>query len=292
MPEEKTGAVLITGCSSGIGRATAERLAGGGHTVYATARRPESIEDLARSGCKLLALDVCDDESMVAAVKAVESAEGAVGVLINNAGYGQDGPVEAVPIGEARRQFETNVLGPLRMAQLVLPRMRRAGGGRIVNVSSMGGRVTFPGGGVYHASKYALEALSDALRFEVRGFGVDVVLIEPGLIRTRFGDTVMGGLPNSEDSGPYAEFNEALTKQVERAYAGVIGKLVAAGPDRVARAIEKAMAAEHPRTRYVVTPTARLMIELHRLLPGRAFDRLMGTQFPTPGRPASRPTAT
>jgi NAD(P)-dependent dehydrogenase (short-subunit alcohol dehydrogenase family) len=293
VPASKKTAVLITGCSSGIGRAAAERLARGGHIVYATARRPESIEDLARSGCKLLGLDVCDDESMVAAVKAVESAEGAVGVLVNNAGYGQDGAVEAVPIGEARRQLETNVLGPQRLAQLVLPGMRGAGGGRIVNVSSMGGRVTFPGGGVYHASKYALEALSDALRFEVRGFGVDVVLIEPGLIRTRFGETVVGGLPGGDDDGgPYAEFNDALTKQVESAYSGVIGKLVAVGPDRVAKAIEKAISADRPRARYVVTPTARLMIELHRLLPGRAFDVLMRTQFPTPGHPGAGPAAT
>jgi short-subunit dehydrogenase len=225
---------------------------------------------------------------MVAAVKAVESAEGAVGVLVNNAGYGQDGPVEAVPIDATRRQLETNVLGPLRLTQLVLPGMRRAGRGRIVNVSSMGGRITIPGGGVYHASKYALEALSDALRFEVRGFGVDVVLVEPGLVRTRFGETVVEGLPGSEDGSPYAEFNAALTKQVQNAYSGVIGRLVAAGPDRVAKAIEKAISADRPRARYVVTPTARLMIELHRVLPGRAFDLIMRTQFPTPGDPKAK----
>jgi short-subunit dehydrogenase len=260
--------------------------------VYATARRPEAIEDLSRSGCKLLALDVCDDESMVAAVKAVESAEGAVGVLVNNAGYGQDGPVEAVPMDAARRQLETNVLGPLRLTQLVLPGMRRAGRGRIVNVSSMGGRITIPGGGVYHASKYALEALSDALRFEVRGFGVDVVLIEPGLVRTRFGDTAVDGMPGSDDGGPYTEFNAALTKQVRSAYSGITGKLVAAGPDRVAKAIEKAISADRPRARYVVTPTARLMIELHRVLPARAFDLIMRTQFPTPGAREARQPAT
>jgi short-subunit dehydrogenase len=290
VPAPHKTAVLVTGCSSGIGRATAERLARGGHAVYATARRPESIEDLARSGCKLLALDVCDDETMVTAVKAVESAEGTVGVLVNNAGYGQDGPVEAVPIEAVRRQLETNVVGPLRLMQLVLPGMRRAGRGRIVNVSSMGGRITIPGGGVYHASKYALEALSDALRFEVRGFGVDVVLVEPGLIRTRFGETVMGGLPGSEEGSPYATFNEALTKQIASAYSGILGKLVAAGPDSVAKAIEKAIAADRPRARYVVTPTARLMIELHRLLPARAFDLIMRTQFPTPGAREARPT--
>jgi short-subunit dehydrogenase len=142
---------------------------------------------------------------------------------------------------------------------------------------------------VYHASKYALEALSDALRFEVRGFGVNVVLIEPGLIRTRFGETVVGGLPAGD--GPYAEFNDAVSKQVENAYTGVIGKLVAVGPDRVAKVIERAISADRPRARYVVTPTARLMIELHRLLPDGAFDALMRTQFPTPADPEARPPA-
>src|ERR687891_1080019 len=179
-------AVLVTGCSTGIGRATAERLAARGHTVYATARRPESIADLEEKGCRTLALDVCDEDSMRTAVAAVEEAEGAVGALVNNAGYSQSGAVETVPLDSVRRQFETNVFGLMRMCQLVLPGMRRQGHGRIVNVSSMGGKLTFPGGGVYHATKHAVEALSDVLRFEVAGFGVQVVVIEPGLIRTRF----------------------------------------------------------------------------------------------------------
>jgi NAD(P)-dependent dehydrogenase (short-subunit alcohol dehydrogenase family) len=173
-------AVLITGCSTGIGRATAQHLAGRGWTVYATARRPDSIADLRDRGCRTLALDVTDEDSMAAAVGAVTDAEGAVGVLVNNAGYSQSGAVESVPMDRARAQFETNVFGLLRMCQLTLPGMREQGWGKVVNIGSMGGRFTFPGGGLYHATKYALEALSDALRFEVRGFGVDVVLIEPG----------------------------------------------------------------------------------------------------------------
>src|SRR3954454_5206847 len=143
---EDPGAVLVTGCSSGIGHATAKRLAGRGLTVYATARRPESIADLAESGCKTLALDVTDEASMKAAVEAVEAAEGAVGSLVNNAGYSQSGAVESVPMERLRAQFETNVFGLVRMCQLVLPGMRRVGHGRIVNISSMGGRLTFPGG--------------------------------------------------------------------------------------------------------------------------------------------------
>jgi len=162
-------AVLITGCSTGIGRATAEQLAARGWTVYATARRTESIRDLAGRGCKTLALDVCDEASMRAAVETVERAEGAVGVLVNNAGYGQEGAFEEVPMAEVRRQFETNVFGLVRLTQLVLPGMRRQGWGRIVNLSSMGGRLTLPGGAFYHATKYAVEAISDALRFELRG---------------------------------------------------------------------------------------------------------------------------
>ena len=188
MPEISK-AVLITGCSTGIGRATALRLAGSGWTVYATARRPESIADLADAGCRTLALDVTEEDSMRAAVQAVEQAEGAVGVLVNNAGYSQSGPIEQIPPEAVRRQFETNVFGAIRLAQLALPGMRRRHWGKIVNIGSMGGRLTFPGGGLYHATKYALEALSDVLRFEVRGFGVDVVLVEPGLITTEFAQT-------------------------------------------------------------------------------------------------------
>src|SRR5947209_10319616 len=180
-------AVLITGCSTGIGRATAERLARSGRTVYATARRLDSIADLEREGCRTLALDVTDEQSMRAAVAAVEEAEGAVGALVNNAGYSQSGAVEDVPMEQVRRQFETNVFGLIRMCQLVLPGMRRRGSGRIVNLSSMGGKLVFPGGGVYHATKHAVEAISDALRFEVRGFGIGVSIVEPGLIKTEFG---------------------------------------------------------------------------------------------------------
>src|SRR5213083_1841508 len=187
-------AVLITGCSSGIGRATAQRLAGSGWTVYATARRPESIADLEAAGCRTLALDVTDEASMSAAVRAVEEAEGAVGVLVNNAGYSQSGAVESVPMDAVRRQFETNVFGLVRMCQLVLPGMRGQGWGRIINISSMGGRLVFPGGGFYHGTKFAVEASSDALRFEVKGFGVDVVVIEPGLIKTEFGNAAVGSL--------------------------------------------------------------------------------------------------
>lgn len=187
-------AVLITGCSSGIGRATALNLVGSGWSVYATARRLETIAELADAGCNTLALDVTDEQSMSAAVAAIEQAEGAVGVLINNAGYSQSGAIETVPLDAVRRQFETNVFGLVRLTQLVLPKMRAQRWGKIVNVGSMGGRLSFPGGGHYHATKHALEAISDALRFELRGFGIDVILLEPGLVTTEFGDAATASM--------------------------------------------------------------------------------------------------
>jgi NAD(P)-dependent dehydrogenase (short-subunit alcohol dehydrogenase family) len=273
-------AVLITGCSSGIGRATAERLARRGFTVYASARRLESIADLGELGCRTLALDVTDEQSMASAVASVEEAEGAVGALVNNAGYSQSGAVETVSPESVRAQFETNVFGLLRMCQLVLPGMRRQRHGRIVNVSSMGGKLTFPGGGIYHATKHAVEALSDALRFEVKGFGVDVSIIEPGLIKTNFAEAAVGSIEQEE--GPYASFNTAVAASTAGAYEGPLGKL-GGGPDAVAKAIERAISARRPRTRYPVTLSARLLLTQHAVLPDRAWDAMVSASFPRPG---------
>jgi NAD(P)-dependent dehydrogenase (short-subunit alcohol dehydrogenase family) len=272
-------AVLITGCSSGIGHATAELLAREGWTVYATARKPQTLADLERQGCKTLALDVTDETSMAAAVQTVVNAEGAIGVLINNAGYSQSGAVESVPIEQVRRQFETNVFGLIRMCQLVLPGMREQRSGRIVNLSSMGGRLTFPGGGFYHATKYAVEAISDALRFEVRGFGVDVIIVEPGLIITNFGDTAAGSVGGAD--GPYASFNQDVARATEQVYKGPLAKL-GGGPEVVAETISAALKAKRPRARYPVTTSARVMMGQRRLMPDRVWDLLMRTQFPTP----------
>jgi NAD(P)-dependent dehydrogenase (short-subunit alcohol dehydrogenase family) len=280
---EISKAALITGCSSGIGRATAELLAARGWSTYATARNVDSIADLESSGCKLLPLDVCDEQSMRSAVAAVEEAEGAVGALVNNAGYSQSGAVEDVPLELVRRQFETNVFGLVRMCQLVLPGMRRQGSGRIVNVSSMGGRLTFPGGGFYHGTKHAVEAISDALRFEVRGFGVHVIVIEPGLIKTHFGETAAGSIDDAQSAdGPYTGFNEAVAKATTGAYEGPLARL-GGGPETVARTIGKALSARRPRTRYPVTASARLILAQRRLMTDRIWDRFLGTQFPRPG---------
>ena len=275
-------AVLITGCSTGIGRAAAEHLAARGHTVYASARRPDSIADLDGKGIKTLALDVTDEASMQAAVKAVEDAEGAVGALVNNAGYSQSGAVESVKLDDVRAQFETNVFGLIRMSQLVLPGMREKGRGRIVNIGSMGGTLTFPGGGIYHATKYAVEAISDAMRFEVKGFGVDVVLIQPGLITSDFAAAAVGALnTGTSDDGPYSDFNQAVASGTADAYKGPTAKL-GGPPEAVAKVIEKAITRARPRTRYKVTASARLIMGQRKLLSDRMWDRFVGTQFPRP----------
>ncbi|MEU8935127.1 oxidoreductase [Streptomyces sp. NPDC048409] len=274
--------VLVTGTSSGIGRAAAERLARRTDlTVYATARRLDSIQSLAPAGARLLELDVTDEDSMRKAVASIEAEHGRVGALVNNAGYGEYGTIEETGLDGVRRQFETNVFGLARLTQLVMPGMRAAGSGRIVNVGSMGGRMVFPGGGYYHASKYAVEALTDALRFEAAPFNVKVSLIEPGLIRTAFGDTAAHTLAESSRHGsPYSRLNAAVDEQMAASYRS---RLLSAGPEAVAKAIERALTATHPRTRYVVTPAAKALVHTRRLLGGRVFDSYLRMQFGSAG---------
>jgi NAD(P)-dependent dehydrogenase (short-subunit alcohol dehydrogenase family) len=289
MPEPSK-AVLITGCSSGIGHATALRLARAGWSVYATARRPETIGDLRDAGCETLALDVTDEQSMRAAVDHVEGAAGAVGVLINNAGYSQSGAIETVPLQAARAQFETNVFGLVRLTQMVLPQMRAQRWGKIINVGSMGGRLSFPGAGHYHATKHALEAISDAMRFELRGFGIDVVLLEPGLITTEFGETATASIAETSTGSngaradaddPYGEFNTTVGAVTKGAYEGPM-RMFGAGPDRVAKTIERVLKRRNPPARITITPSAKVMIGLRRVLPDRAWEAMMRAQFPQP----------
>jgi NAD(P)-dependent dehydrogenase (short-subunit alcohol dehydrogenase family) len=282
---ERSQAVLVTGCSTGIGRATARRLARAGWTVYASARRPESIADLQQDGCHTLTLDVADASSREQAVARVEREQGAVGVLINNAGYSQSGPIEQVPLDAVRRQFETNVFGVVALTQLVLPGMRAQHWGKVVNVSSMGGRLTFPGGGHYHATKHALEAISDALRFEVRGFGIDVIVIEPGLIVTEFGNAAVASMDGvgarAAGDDPYGDFNTALATATKDVYTGPMRRL-GGGPDAVAKAIERAISRRRAPIRVRVTPSAHMAISSRRLMPDRAWDVAMRAQFPQP----------
>jgi NAD(P)-dependent dehydrogenase (short-subunit alcohol dehydrogenase family) len=282
--DQHSRAVLITGCSSGIGRATAEHLAKQGWPTYATARRVESIADLEAAGCTTLALDVTDEASMKAAVDRVEADHGAVSVLVNNAGYSQSGTIEEVPIDDVRRQFETNVFGLVRMTQLVLPKMRAQRWGKIVNISSMGANFTFPGGGFYHATKHAVDALTDALRFEVKGFGIDAVIIQPGLIKTNFGERAVGEMEGATGggNGPYAEFNSRLAAATKGVYEEGPAAKLGGGPETVAKVIEKAITARRPKARYLVTPSAHLLVNQKRLMPDRVWDRFLRTQFPQP----------
>jgi short-subunit dehydrogenase len=282
------GSVLITGCSSGIGQAAALALHEAGRTVVATARNPDTLSGLAGRGLRTLALDVTDESSMRAAVDAA----GPIDVLVNNAGYGLYGTVEQLPMAEIRRQFETNFFGLVRLTQLVLPGMRAAGGGRILNVSSMGGRATLPGGAFYHASKYAVEALSDALRMEVARFGIDVVLIEPGPVRTPWNDVAAGSVAASAANGspangngngadPYAGFKDAVTAAFSTATDGPLARFSSSADD-IAKVITRAVTARRPRTRYLINPVARTTVTLRRWLPDRAYDAVLRRQYHLP----------
>lgn len=285
MSDAVSKAVLITGCSTGIGRETATRLAKAGWTVYATARKLEAVKDLEKDGCKTLQLDVNNAESMRAAVDTIEATEGAVGVLVNNAGYGQSGAIESVPIEKVRAQFETNVFGLVQLTQMVLPKMREQGWGRIVNVSSMGGKLVFPGGGFYHATKFALEAISDALRFEVAPFGVKVVVVEPGLIKTDFASNVsrqFDGVP--QDNGPYGKFNAAVEKSTTEVYEKGPLAMLGGGPDTCAKVIQKAITSKNPKPRYKVTASAHMLVGQRRMMTDRMWDAFLRSQFPQPGK--------
>ena len=272
--------VLISGCSSGIGATTAEALARAGHTVYATARKKETLADLEAVGCHPLALDVTSEDSMIAAVRTVEAEHGRVGTLVNNAGYGEYGPIEESDLERVRIMFETNVFGLARLTQLVLPAMRRSRSGRIINIGSMGGRITFPVGGFYHATKYAVEAISDALRVEVKPFGIDVILVEPGLVRTNFesriSESLEVGATHELADTAYADLLAANDKKTTSGYAN---DFMATGPEAVAAVIVKAVDTARPRSRYVVTSAAKVMIKLRRFGGDRVWDAAMRKQY-------------
>lgn len=267
----KQKVVLITGASSGIGYDTAVRLAGEGHKVYGAARRVEMMEPLREHGIVPLKMDVTDEESMSAGVASVIQAEGRIDVLVNNAGFGFFGAVENVPLEEARRQLDVNVFGMARLTQLVLPHMRQQRSGRIINISSIAGRVVFYFGGWYHVSKYAVEALSDALRMEVQPFGIDVVLIEPGGIKTNWGIIAADHLVASSAGTVYetAAANESTT--LRKAYSSNW----LSSPSVISKAICRAVRAKRPRTRYHAGFASRTSLFFHALLPTRWWDALM-----------------
>jgi NADP-dependent 3-hydroxy acid dehydrogenase YdfG len=275
-------AVLITGCSTGIGRATALRLHRAGFPVYATARRLETLSALEADGICALPLDVTDEESMVNAVKRVVEEHGAVAALVNNAGSGVYGSVEDVPLERARLSFETNVFGMIRLTQLVLPGMRQQNAGRIVNVSSILGRFSPPGGALYHATKHAVEAYSDALRIEVGQFGVQVCVIEPAVVRTEFFTTSVNQFAGPPDT-PYADFyNDLAGWAIDVATGHRAAGRFSVSAEKVAAVIEGAISARKPRARYQVGPLATGALMMRRLLPDALFDRFVRSQFPAP----------
>jgi NAD(P)-dependent dehydrogenase (short-subunit alcohol dehydrogenase family) len=261
----------MTGCSSGIGRATAIEAARRGHLVFATARNREDIADLTAKGIETAALDVTDPASIAEAVKAALAAAGRIDAVINNAGYGQYGAVEDVSPDEWRAQFEVNVFGALAVLRAVLPSMRKARSGTIVNVSSVAGKVTVPFAGPYCASKHALESISDALRVELAPWGIRVVVVEPGPIETRFGDRTRQATSRILSTpGPYSGFYENAEKASEKEF-----RRGRRGPDTVARVIVGAIESRRPRTRYRVAPLARVLVPLKGITSDRFLDRRM-----------------
>lgn len=291
MPSSQGRVALVTGASSGIGHATALALAAHGFVTYATARRPEALAELRAQGLRTLTVDVTDEAALAAAVRTVEAEHGAVDVLVNNAGYGEMGPVEEVTLERWRDQFETNVFGLVRLSQLVLPGMRARGWGRIINVSSGGGEFTFPLAGAYHASKYAVESISDALRFEVRPFGIDVVVVQPSVVRTPLVDASLDSLRRVASS-PYAALIESYTRQSRESIARGTAILT---PEQIAAVIVRAALARQPRTRYKIGAIARVLPVLRQVLPDRAWDAMIARMFgiattATPGRSTSLPS--
>lgn len=263
--------ILITGASSGIGFDAARTLARQGHRVYAAARRLDRMEPLKEDGVVPVRLDVTDDESMQEVVRTVLDREGRVDVLVNNAGYGYFGAVENVSMEDARRQLEVNVFGLARLCQLVLPSMREQGSGRIVNISSVAGKAVMYFGGWYHVSKYSVEALSDALRMEVKPFGIDVALIEPGGIRTDWGLIAADHLAESSKGTPYEKEGVRESETFRKAYSiRLLSK-----PQVVTRAISKAINRKHPRARYRIGFGADTLVFFHSLLPTRWWDALV-----------------
>ena len=262
---------LITGASSGIGEATALELARRGFIVYGAARRVDRMSALVGRGVHVIEMDVTDDASMTSGVERVLGEQGRIDVLVNNAGYGSYGALEDVPLDEARRQFEVNVFGLARLTQLVLPHMRSRRSGRIVNVSSIGGKMYEPLGAWYHATKFAVEGLSDSLRVELEPHGVHVIVIEPGAIRTEWGGiSAQSALTRSGDTA-YAQQAQQLAKVYDVADRPGVG----ADPRVVAAAIGKAVTARRPRTRYAVPLPAKAILLARRLLSDRAFDAVI-----------------
>ncbi|HKU33980.1 MAG TPA: oxidoreductase [Paenarthrobacter sp.] len=266
-----TKTALVTGASSGIGEAAALKLQALGFTVYGAARRIDRLQNLVQDGVRPLAMDVTDDGSMKSGIDQIIAETGRIDVLVNNAGYGSYGALEDVDIDEGRRQFEVNVFGAMRLAQLTLPHMRAQASGTIVNITSMGGKIYTPLGGWYHGTKFALEALSDCMRLEVKPFGIDVVVIEPGGIATEWSGIAADFVEETSGAGPYATQAKAVATSLRSEANGNRNS----PPSVIADAIAKAVTASKPKTRYAVGFGAQPLIAARGLLSDRQFDTLI-----------------
>lgn len=266
--------VLITGASSGIGKETAKHLVAEGYTVYAAARRLEKMDDLKELGCVPLKMDITNDDDIASVVDRIRAEAGGVDILINNAGFGTQGSIEETTLEDARYQFDVNLFGLARLTQLVLPAMRENRFGKIVNISSIGGKIYMPLGGWYHATKHALEGWSDCLRTEVAEFGIDVVIVEPGAIGTEFNDVFVGPMLERSGNGPYRKLANGLAKSAREMEQRADGS---SPPSVIADTIVKALAANRPRTRYATGKYATSLLLARRWVSDRTFDRLIGT---------------
>jgi NAD(P)-dependent dehydrogenase (short-subunit alcohol dehydrogenase family) len=262
---------LVTGASSGIGAAIARQLIADGYRVFVGARRVERMADLGKAGAVALPLDVTDDASMVAAVEAISAGGGRLDVLVNNAGYGSYGSLEEVPIEEGRRQFEVNVFGLARLTQLALPLMRAQKSGTVVNITSIGGKIYEPFGSWYHASKFAVEGMSDCLRMELAPFGINVIVIEPGAIKTEWTEISRQNLLQHSGGGPYQIHAAAHASMLARADSASL----ASPPEVVAATVSRALKAQRPRTRYATGGGARVALFMRAILPDRWFDAML-----------------
>lgn len=266
---------FVTGASSGMGKAIAKKLLADGFRVYVAARQLEKMDDLVALGARSIRMDITKDEDIVSAVGTILSEVGVVDVLVNNAGFGLFGPVEEVSMDEARYQFEVNLFGAARVTQLLIPGMRTQSAGTIVNITSMGGKVYTPLGAWYHATKHALEGWSDCLRIELADFGIRVVVMEPGLVETEFGNVVADGPLARSQRGPYKALSDAVIKSTRQSY----GKGTGTHPDVIARVVSDAVHHPKPRTRYAVGKFAKPFIFIRKWFGDRMFDRILMSQM-------------
>ncbi|MCT4613716.1 MAG: oxidoreductase [Marinifilaceae bacterium] len=263
--------VLITGASSGIGKETAKLLNQKGYTVYGAARRTENMQNLKKEGIRLLKMDITDDSSIRSGIKTIIDETGKIDILINNAGYGFYGALEDVPLMEARYQFEVNIFGLARLCQLVIPYMRNQKSGKIINISSIGGEAGEPHGAWYHATKFALEGLSDSIRMELKQFGIDVVIIQPGAIKTEWNKIARQKLIEVSGKGVYSKLVHKHAKFLKSADEGKM----ASEPIVIAQGIVKSIESKKPKTRYAIGGGAKFAKFMRKILPDKAHDKMM-----------------